>query len=108
MRAALAILSAVALSGCATTAAGLLNSNVEQTIESTKSPQQFAECVVDNMSGQTDIRGSGDHFYVLRFSGYQMPYARWDFRARPGGSVAELRRINISVGSGEGDVRACA
>ncbi|HEY9090324.1 MAG TPA: hypothetical protein VIN76_01470 [Parasphingorhabdus sp.] len=103
------ILPVLALSGCATTAAGLLDSPIEQTVQSDKSPQQFAECSVDNMSGQTDIRGSGDHYYVLRFSGYQMPYARWDFRSRPGGgSVAELRRANISVGSGAGDVRDCA
>ena len=109
MRAALVIMSAVALTGCATTAAGLLDSPVEQTFESNKTPQQFAECSVDHMSGQTDIRGSGDHFYILRFSGYQMPYARWDFRSRSeGGSVAELRRANVSVGSGAGDVRDCA
>jgi len=99
----------VLLPGCATSAAGLADSAVEETIISSKTAQQFAECAVDNMSGSTDIRGSGDHFYVLRFSGYQVPYARWDFRARPGGgSIAELRRANVSVGSGEGDVRNCA
>jgi hypothetical protein len=106
----LALVSVLLLPGCATSAAGLANSAVEQVIESaSKTPQQFAECSVDNMSGSTDIRGSGDHFYVLRFSGYQIPYARWDFRARSGGgSIAELRRANVSVGSGEGDVRNCA
>lgn len=98
------------LSGCATSAAGLYRSPIEMTVESlTKTPRQFAECAVGEMSGSTDIRGDGDHFYVLRFSGYQMPYARWDFRPRPGGgSIAELRRANISIGSGAGDVKGCA
>lgn len=107
---ALILAAVLLLPGCATSAAGLADSSVEQVIESTsKTPQQFAECSVDNMSGSTDIRGSGDHFYVLRFSGYQVPYARWDFKPRPGGgSIAELRRANVSVGSGEGDVRNCA
>lgn len=107
----LVVLAAVLLlPGCATTAAGLAQSPLEAVIESpAKSPREFAECSVDKMSGQTDIRGEGDHLYVLRFSGYQMPYARWDFRPRPGGgSIAELRRANISYGSGEGDVRSCA
>lgn len=105
----LALFSVLLLPACATSAAGLADSAVEETVVSSKSPQQFAECAVEHMSGNTDIRGSGDHFYVLRFSGYQVPYARWDFKARPGGgSVAELRRANVSVGSGSGDVRACA
>lgn len=104
------VLAAVLLlPGCATSAAGLADSAVEETIASSKTPREFAECSVDHMSGSTDIRGDGDHLYVLRFSGYQTPYARWDFKARPeGGSIAELRRANISVGSGSGDVRACA
>lgn len=102
--------AAFILAGCATTAAGLGRSPLEMTVESlTKTPRQFAECAVGEMSGSTDIRGEGDHYYILRFSGYQMPYARWDFRPRPGGgSIAELRRANISIGSGAGDVRDCA
>lgn len=99
----------VLLPACATSAAGLANSEIEETILSAKSPREFAECSIERMSGNTDIRGDGDHLYVLRFSGYQSPYARWDFKARPGGgSIAELRSVNISYGSGVGDVRACA
>lgn len=99
----------VALSGCATSAAGLGRSPVEMVIESpTKTPRQFAECSVETMIGDTDIRGDGDHFYVLRFSAYQTPYARWDFKPRPGGgSIAELRRLNISYGAGVDRVRDC-
>lgn len=103
-------LAAFAVAGCAMSAAGLGRSPVELVIESqTKTPQQFAECSVETMIGNTAIRGSGDHYYVLRYSGYQIPYARWDFRPRPGGgSVAELRRANISVGAGVDRVRNCA
>lgn len=106
----LVVLAAVILlPGCATTAAGLENSAIEETVVSSKTPREFAECSVDKMSGGTDIRGSGDHLYVLRFNGFQTPYVRWDFKPRDGGgSIAELRRTNISFGSGAGDVRACA
>ena len=98
---------ALFLTGCATSSAGLERSNVEATLHSTKTPQAWATCVAESMIGNTQLRNDGDHYWVLRISGYGIPYVRWDFRPEGSGSRAELR-ASFGYGRAEDRVRACA
>lgn len=107
MRAALALCSAMLLSGCATSAAGLAKSDVELTLFSDKSPQDWATCSAETMIGPVSLRNDGDHYWLLRINGYQVPTARWDFTSTDTGSKAELR-ATISINTGDERVKACA
>ena len=108
MRIAVLILSAAALSGCAMSAKGLAKSDVEMTLYSQKTPQQWATCTAETMNGPVELRNDGTAWWVLRSNGYQIPTARWDFTPQPeGGSKAELR-ATISVNTGDERVKACA
>ena len=108
MRAALVILTALTVSGCATSAAGLAKSDVELTLFSDKSPKDWATCSAETMIGPVSLRNDGEHYWVIRTNGYQIPTTRWDFTSvDTGGSKAELR-ATISINSGDERVRACA
>jgi hypothetical protein len=96
------------LSGCATSAAGLLRRGVDQTIESQKSSSDFATCVFNSLRWDPDLFRNGDHYWVVRNNGYGVPIIRWDFTPREGGgSKAELRS-SFGMTVGDERVRACA
>lgn len=98
----------LALGGCAMSSAGLSKSDLDMTIPSTKSPQIFATCVAETMIGDPQIRSDGTNYWIIRFNGYQIPVARWDFKpSSDGGSVAELRST-IGINTGDERVKACA
>lgn len=102
----LVILAALPLSACAMSASGLYRSPVEQTFTSARSPQSVATCVAESLNGNVQMRNNGEHYWVLRFNGYQVPQIRWDFLPRDGGSTVELR-TSINIASGDDKVRAC-
>lgn len=105
MRKLVAALS-LGLCACATTAAGLAESEIEETYTSAKAPSTVATCAADRMRGGAEVRNDGQHYWVLRNNGYGLPVARWDFYPSDGGTRIELRR-SIPINSGSGDVRAC-
>lgn len=101
-------LGAIVTSGCATSAAGLERMGVESTIPSQKSAQAFATCVAEVVQGSAELRGSGNHFWVLRSNMYDVPIVRWDFKDLPtGGSIAELRATAV-MGAAKDKVQGCA
>ena len=102
----LAILFAVPLSACAMSASGLYRSSVEQTFTSTRSPQSVATCVAESLNGNVQMRNDGQHYWVLRYNGYQVPQIRWDFLPTEAGTRVELR-TSIDIASGDEKVRAC-
>lgn len=102
-----AFIALLALSGCATSAAGLADSKVDTTVTSPKSAQAFATCVAEALVGNNQLRNDGDHYWVLRLNTFGVPISRWDFRNTQNGSTAELR-ATINVNSGDEKVRACA
>jgi len=103
----LAALLSLGLSACATTSAGLYESDVEETFTSTRAPSTVATCAADRMRGDTDVRNDGGHYWVVRKNTYGVPTARWDFYpAESGGTRIELRQ-SIGINAGVGDVRAC-
>lgn len=105
----LAALSASALlAGCATTAAGLGRSDVEQVIDSDKPSQAFATCVAESLRWNVQLRNEGDHYWVMRINGYGTPTVRWDFHPREGGGSRAELRTSIPVMGGDEKVRACA
>lgn len=101
-----AILLAFALSGCATSAAGLYETSVKKTVLSSRTSQAFATCVAESLVGAAQLRSDGDHYWVLRMV-LDIPRHRWDFTPTPAGSKAELRSTGFA-GDGEDKVRACA
>lgn len=103
------VLLAFAVSGCATSAAGLQRMGVEFTVISRKPAQEFATCVAEILQGSPELRGSGNHWWVLRSNAYGIPIVRWDFtdQAAGGGSMAELRATAIE-GAGKDKVQRCA
>jgi hypothetical protein len=104
-----AALAAMTLGGCATSSAGLYQTKVETAIPSTKTSQQFATCVAETLQGNNPMRNDGDHYWVVRLNGFQVPIIRWDFVPKPeGGSVAELRTTLNIASAGTTKVRACA
>lgn len=107
MRTLAAALAMTSLAACATSGAGLLNSNVEETYASAKPPGTVANCAADRMSGSVDVRNDGDHYWVLRNNGYGIPTVRWDFRPDGNGGTLIERRASIRVNVGTGDVRNC-
>ncbi|MFN3943918.1 MAG: hypothetical protein ACK4K7_03165 [Allosphingosinicella sp.] len=98
---------AVLMAGCTTSAAGLERGRLRMTVDSPKSPQAFATCSADTMIGNVQLRGEGDHWWVLRFNGYGVPVTRWDFRAKPGGGTTAELRSSIPINTGDERVRNC-
>lgn len=100
--------AALSTSGCATSAAGLQRMGVETTIPSQKTAQNFATCVAEVLQGSVELRGSGNHYWVLRPNGFGVPIVRWDFKdLATGGSIAELRATAL-MGAGKDKVEVCA
>jgi hypothetical protein len=101
-------LPALLASGCATSSAGLSQMGVEYSYPSEKSAQDFATCAAELMHGQVELRGSGDHWWLLRPNGFGVPIVRWDFTEKPGGgSIAELRATAVA-GAAKDKVARCA
>jgi hypothetical protein len=104
----LGLMIALVLSGCAASPAGLARTAVKSTVPSNKSAQEFATCVAEVVLEQAELRGSGDHYWVLRENGVGIPVVRWDFTNQvAGGSIAELR-ATAYAGAAKDKVRACA
>ncbi|MES2002261.1 MAG: hypothetical protein V4444_08145 [Pseudomonadota bacterium] len=98
-----------ALTGCATSSAGLYRTSVETTVSSSKTSQKFATCVAETLQGNNPLRNEGDHYWVLRMNGYGVPIIRWDFMPKlSGGSIAELRTTLNFLSAGTTKVQACA
>src|SRR5690606_3908537 len=95
-----------ALAGCATSSAGLYETSVKRTVLSQKSSSEFATCVAEAFTGDSQLRSSGDHFWVLRMV-LDVPRHRWDFTPTPTGSKAELRSTGLA-GAGTDKVESCA
>lgn len=95
-----------ALSGCATTPAGLADTDVKTSIASSKTPAAFATCFAESIAGGAQLRNNGEHYWVLRMA-LGVPRHRWDFKPTAAGSIAELRSTGVA-GSGEDKLRACA
>jgi hypothetical protein len=96
------------VSGCTMSAAGLERGRLQMTIDSTKSAKAFAECSADTMIGNNQLRGEGDHYWVLRLNGYGVPVTRWDFRTKEGGGSRAELRSSIPINTGDERVRNCA
>lgn len=92
--------------GCASTPAGLLETRVEESIVSQKTPQNFATCVAENMAGDVELRSAEGRYWVL-VSVFDTPRHRWDFSETPNGSIAELRSTGFA-GAGKGTVENCS
>ena len=104
----LLLLAAFVTTGCATSSAGLQRMGVELTVPSQKSAQDFATCSAEVLQGTIELRGSGNHYWLLRPNGFGVPIVRWDFTDQTnGGSIAELRATAI-MGAGKDKVEACA
>lgn len=101
------LIATLALSGCATTAQGLLESPIEDEISSDKSAQVFATCVVENITYGGQLRSDGERYWVIRNNTWGAPITRWDFVPTENGSRAELR-TSINVNTGKGKVEDCA
>lgn len=101
----LCIIAAIALTGCATTAAGLAETRVKRTITSEKDAKAFALCVAENMTS-SEYRTDGERHWVL-IQVYGVPRHRWDFTPSENGSVAELRSTGLA-GAGTGDAERCS
>ena len=108
MRRLIAVLLVPVVSGCATSSASLGQMGVEFTVPSSKTAQQFATCAAEILQGEVELRGSGDHWWILRSNMWDVPIVRWDFKGQPnGGSIAELRATAIA-GAGKDKVQRCA
>lgn len=101
----LVLIAALAVSGCATTAAGLSETRVEKTFESAKPAEAFALCAAENIAS-SNMRSDGTRHWVL-IEVYGVPRHRWDFTPTATGSRAELRSTGFG-GSGSGAVERCA
>jgi hypothetical protein len=96
------------ISGCSMSAAGLERGRLQMTIDSPKSAKAFAECSADTMIGNVQVRGEGDHLWVLRFNAYGVPVTRWDFRTKEGGGSRAELRSSVPINTGDERVRNCA
>lgn len=102
----IAAFAALALTGCATTPAGLADTRVEKTILSDKTPEAFAVCVAESLPGMAELRSLEGRYWVL-MEVFGTPRHRWDFKPTESGSVAELRSTGLA-GSESGKVERCA
>lgn len=103
----IAVTSALALQGCATSAAGLSKGKVDESYSSAKAPSAVATCVVETLVGDPVLRNEGDHYWIIRNNGYGMPAVRWDFLPKAGGGTAIELRSAIGINNGSDKVRSC-
>lgn len=100
-------LAPLLLAGCAASPADLYRKPVSLTLESSKSPRDWATCAVDRFRGGASIRNEGEGHYFLLLGDQRDPWNRWDFVRTATGARAELRS-NVALNSGKDAVRACA
>lgn len=100
------IAACIALTGCASTSAGLYETAVRKTVDSSKNAQQFATCAVENFAGDAQLRSEGERYWIIRMV-MDVPRHRWDFTPTATGSKAELRSTGLA-GSGDDKVQGCA
>lgn len=103
-----AMVSAALVSGCATTAAGLADAEVDASLTSDKAPREIALCAAESFNGNPKLGNDGDHYWLTRSNTYGATVTRWDFRPRQGGGTDIELRASIPVNSGDEKVRACA
>jgi hypothetical protein len=103
----LALTGALALQGCATSAAGLSKGKVDESYTSAKAPSAVATCVVETLVGDPVMRNDADHYWIIRNNGYGMPAVRWDFLPKAGGGTTIELRSAIGINNGSDKVRAC-
>jgi hypothetical protein len=105
MRAALVIM--IALPGCVPlTPVGLAKLSPNLSVESKKSPHDFAMCVASAFPDTGQVLNDGPHYWVTRqFGGSTIE--RWDFIPVPSGSTAE-RRTGQRIDYGAKRVRGCS
>lgn len=99
------LLAALALSGCATTPAGLAQTDLEETVKSTKTAAAFATCLAENMASAS-LRNEGARYWVL-VEILGTPRFRYDFTDTDKGSIAEVRSTAIG-GAATKELKACA
>lgn len=102
----LCTIAALALSGCATTSAGLAETAVEQTVASPKSAEAFAVCVAESLPGGAQLRSLDGKFWVL-VEVFGVPRYRADFLPTETGSIA-LLRSTAATGWKRSEVARCS
>lgn len=101
------ILLALLLPGCAMSAAGMAEDEIDLTLTSAKAPDIIAGCVASNLMGFTDsIRLGERHYMVVRKNSFGAPIVRWDFIGGETETRVELRS-SLPVNHGTDDVRRC-
>lgn len=95
------------LAACATTSAGLADTNLEETFASTKDPDEVATCAANRMRGDEQVVRDGDRYWFVRRNTYGAATTRWDFIPDGNGGTRIELRASVPMNSGAGDVRAC-
>ena len=108
MKRSLILLSARSLAGCAVSAGGLLEGEVDGTWYSERSPLELEGCMAEAMSGNNNLIPVSDtHWAVTRVTGYGFPNVRWDFIEQADGRTLVELRSSVAVTTGEGDLEGC-
>jgi hypothetical protein len=95
------------LSGCATSAAGLMKGKVEQSWTSDKAPQQLAGCLASKLIGTNPVfQDESGHYVVVRNNSYGIPITRYDIYAVGGRTTVELRS-SLSLNKGADKLETC-
>ena len=96
------------LAGCASTAAGLLNSPPVSTYSSRSTPEHVAACVTLSLNGNSpSVKDGDDHYVVTRQNGFGRPVVRIDVVKEGVGSKIEVRR-SVPFNTGLSKIRDCA
>lgn len=99
--------AALALAGCATSAAGLKKGQVEKEWSSAREPKQVAGCLASKLVGSNPVLEEEDeHFVVVRNNGYGLPMVRFDIFKRDGATRVELRST-LGFGRGADKLESC-
>lgn len=101
------LLLAIILTGCApVTPEGLSKVEPKLSIESAKSPHDFAACAAAALPDVGQMMNDGSHYWIVRQYG-GASFERWDFLATQHGSIAQ-RRTGQMASFGTDRVRRCA
>lgn len=95
------------LAACATTSAGLADSDLEETFASRKAPDEVATCAANGMRGSEQVVREGERYWFVRRNTYGAAVTRWDFIPDGNGGTRIELRASIPMNSGAGDVRRC-
>lgn len=100
-------LLAFALSGCATSLAGLGDSPPETVFDAPRTPMQISQCLaLEYKGGAQIIEGANGSFIVSRSNAYGVPITRIDLIPIEAGTRVEFRS-SISIGAGVSKAREC-